>query len=235
MNKIRNIIQRDLRHILRDKSIMMIFFIPIIFWILLRFLPPIYEPLVPIMKDYRMHILAVFCILSSVLLGFVISFIILEEKDEHLIPLFSILPVPIQQFTIIRTLLIMCLGFVSSVLIISTTGLVQISFSRIFMLSFICSTTGPAITFLITAIASNKIEGVTLFKLLSFITIIPIAGLFMTSKLSLCFGILPYYWIYSVFAGNVFISMKITFLIATLYNVLFVLFSYKLFIYRVNR
>jgi hypothetical protein len=185
---------------------------------MLKYLPPIYEPYVPVLKSFRLHILATFCILSSVLPGFVMSFIILEEKDEHLIPQFRILPLSIQLFTLIRVMLIIIFGFVSSLIILLTTGLVSISILKIIVLSIITSTTGPAITFLIAGFARNKIEGVTLFKLFSFITILPLAAFFIKIKLSLLFGLLPYYWIYSCFIKNAFLSESITFIIALIYN-----------------
>lgn len=235
MKRILRIFQRDLRHIVRDKSILIILFIPIVFWFLLKFLPPLYEPLVPVLKAYRLHIIAVFCILASVLPGFVMSFIILEEKDEHLLALFRILPIPIQQFTLYRALLIMLFGFLSSFVIIWTTGLIKLSILKMFFLSIVSSSTGPAITFLITGVAHNKIEGVTLFKLFSFITILPIAAFFIKVKLSLFFGLLPYYWIYSGFIGRSFLSFNLSITIALCYNLIFFIASYRFYIQRINR
>jgi hypothetical protein len=88
---------------------------------------------------------------------------------------------------------------------------------------------------LITGFARNKIEGVTLFKLFSFITILPLAAFFINTKLSLLFGFLPYYWIYSCYIKNAFLSESITIMIALIYNLFFIIFSCQFFIQKINR
>jgi fluoroquinolone transport system permease protein len=229
------IVKSDFKNIIRDKSILMILFLPIVFWILLRFVPPYGEKYFPVMQEYRAYFLSLFCLLSPVLLGFVLSFLILEEKDQNLVPLFQVLPLSIHKFMVIRVSFILLFSFVSGLLLITTTGLIYISFWKAVALAFACSFIGPANAFIITAIARNKIEGVTFFKLLSLLLLAPIAGLFIPSDISMLFGIIPYYWIYLGFIPGNPALVSVYIFIAVGYQVVFVLSTYYLYIRKTYR
>ncbi len=229
------IVKSDFKNIIRDKSILMILFLPIVFWILLRFVPPYGEKYFPVIQEYRAYFLSLFCLLSPVLLGFILSFLILEEKDQNLVPLFQVLPLSIHKFMVIRVCLILFFSFVSGLLLITTTGLIHISLWKAVALAFACSFTGPANAFIITAIARNKIEGVTLFKLLSLLLLAPIAGLFIPSDISLFFGLIPYYWIYLGFIPGNPSMVSVYIFIAVGYQVVFVLSAYYLYIRKTYR
>lgn len=229
------IVKSDLKNIIRDRSILMMLFLPLVFWMLLRFILPYCEEYFPVMQEYRAYFLSLFCLLSPVLLGFILSFLILEEKDQNLVPLFQVLPLSIHKFLVIRVSLILLFSFVSGLLLITTTGLIHISLWKAVALAFACSFTGPANAFIITAIARNKIEGVTFFKLLSLLILTPIAGLFISSWISLLFGIIPYYWVYKGFIpGNLALG-PVYIVVAGSYQIAFLLITYYLYIRKAYR
>lgn len=227
------IIKSDFKNIFRDRSLAFIVFVPIIFFALLRFAPPIYEQYLPALIEYRAHLLSVFCILSSVLLGFILAFIILEERDQNLMPVFMVMPYSFGNLLLLRVSVIIVMGFLSSILLIVGTGLVEIPFYQAVFLAFASSLTGPSSTFIIASIARNKIEGVSYFKLFNMILMAPIAGMFIGTWHSLLFGIMPYYWIYAAYIGNpVYISSWTSLIIAIVYNLILLLLTFRLFLQR---
>ncbi|MBN1116722.1 MAG: hypothetical protein JXA77_05940 [Bacteroidales bacterium] len=224
------IVKSDIKNIFRDKSLAFVIFVPFIFLALLRIAPPVYEQYAPVMELYRAHILSVFCLISTALMGFVLSFILLEEKDQSLFPVFQVLPLPIGRLLLLRTLVIMIYGFLASLLLIFGTGLVDFGISKSILLALSCSLTGPSSTFIITSFARNKIEGVTFFKLLNTVLMLPVTGVFIKSKLGLLFGIFPHYWIFSSFVNQGFIPTNLVILISLIANSILLYLSYLLFI-----
>lgn len=229
-----SIIKADIKNIFRDRSLVFIVFVPIIFLILLRLTPPVYEPYAAILKEYRSHILAFFCVLTSGLYGFILSFIMLDEKDQGIIPLLKVLPVPAGRLMYMRSALIFAFSLLSNCILVFFSGMATYSFAEGFLLSFTSSFAGPISAFLITSLANNKIEGLTYFKLFNLVLLAPIAGLFIQSKLSLLVGIIPFYWVYAGFTESSVLSLNYLILIGLLYN-LFILWGVvKLYVKRLN-
>lgn len=228
--KVLTIIKSDLKIIFRDESLSFIMFVPLIFAGLLKFLPPWYEEYLPVLYDYRPLILAFFCILNSALMGFILSFILLDERDQQLFPVFRVMPVTFYKFLSIRVLLIMQFGFLSSLLLIYITGFIGYNLFLNVILSLSASLVGPSSTFIITTIAKNKIEGVTLFKLFNMILFVPVGGLFVKGWLSYLFGIIPYYWIYKGFYNSTGMSTAMILVVALLTNSVLLILSIKFFL-----
>ena len=78
--KVLTIIKSDFKIIFRDRSLAFLIFLPLLFWALLRFAPPIYEQYLPALREYRAYFLSVFCILSAVILGFILHALIGPES-----------------------------------------------------------------------------------------------------------------------------------------------------------
>lgn len=226
------IITSDLKNIFRDRSLSVIVFVPLIFLVLLRFMPAWYEPHVPVLATYRAHILSGFCVVSSALMGFILSFILLDEKDQNLMPVFRVMPLPAVQFLAYRVLMIMGFSFIGNMLIILFSRMVEYTLMKTILLSLACSFIGPSSTFLITGFAKNKIEGVTYFKLFNMLLMAPLAGIFIVARFSLLFGIVPYYWIYAAFIGSQFISGTMCIELALLLNGMLMMGSFYFFYHR---
>lgn len=228
------IVKSDLKIILRDASLRVIIFVPLLFAVLLRLAPPFYENYFPALIEYRPHILAFFCIITSALMGFILSFILLDERDQNLFPVFRILPFSFKYFLLIRGLLIMFIGFISSILLILSTSFIGHSFTKLLLLSFSCSMVGPSSTFIITSVARNKIEGVTLFKLFNMLLFLPIVGLFVKIPFTYFFGLIPYYWIYNGFLNNTALPDIWVLFLACFLNFLLLFVSFRFYVNKQN-
>lgn len=211
-------------------SLSIIVLTPVLFALILHFAPPYYEKYLPVLFEYRALILAFFCILSSGLMGFILSFIILDEKDQKLVPVFMVMPYPFLKLLLLRSALILVLAFASCLLLIFTTDFIEHSLLSKLTLALACSIIAPTSTFLVTSFAKNKIEGVTYFKLFNMLLIIPVAGIFVNTPLTYIFGIIPYYWVYNGFYNVTGISQSIILIIAMVLNLLLFCLVLKTFI-----
>jgi hypothetical protein len=225
------LLNSDLKNILRDRSIVFVMIAPVIILIILRVAPPIYESYFPFMVEYRPLILGFFSVLTSLLAGFMFSFMMLDEKDQCLFPVFRVTPFSFEQLILYRIVIITCLGFIFSLLLILASGLVQMKLYQAILFALLASLGGPVYSLLILSLAQNKIEGATYYKLLNMLLILPVIGMFIESPLRYLFGIIPIFWIFEAFETlSATVACFINISIGLLMQLLFLLGAYRLFL-----
>ena len=193
------LIKTDFKNILRDRSLIVIIIVPLIIGMMLRFLPPIYESYYPVMNDYRGLILGVFSVIVSLLAGFLLTFVMLDEKDQSLFQVLRITPFSFEKLTLYRIGAMGALSFIFTIALIKTSGIISMKPYQEILLAATCCLAGPTYSLVILGLAKNKIEGVTYYKLLNTLMALPIIGLFIESPLRYIFGVIPYFWIYLAF------------------------------------
>jgi fluoroquinolone transport system permease protein len=176
-------------------------FVPLIFAVSLRFAVPLIERSLPIAGGYRPHVVSLFCMLAGVFPALMLSFIMLDEKDEDLFPAFRVLPISPLRFLLARLVLVATLGFVYALIIMAGSRLVLYSLPAMLSLSSLCALLAPAATLVIVSVAGNKIEGLTVSKGLFPAILLPLAGVVAPAWWTSAFAVLPTYWIYRAFAA----------------------------------
>jgi len=202
MKKILVLIINDFKNIFRERILTVMFFIPVFFTLLLRFAIPAVAELLPVLKDYYNLLLSMVCIMSAISPAYVISFIMLDEKDEDVLTVMKIMPVAPSVFVIYRTAFIFFLGFIFSILIITLSGLSIMKAYQVIMLSLQVAMIAPTSAMIIITWANNKIEGATYYKGMNFIYALPLISFFISSLWKFAFGLIPVFWIYQSFAAS---------------------------------
>lgn len=197
--KAATIIKSDLKNIFRDPSLIVIFIVPIFLIAILRILPPIYEPFFPVMIEYRPLILGTFGLLVSGLSGFLMAFVMLDEKDQQLFEVFRVMPFSFKKLILLRILSMFITGFILCFTVIKGAGLVSLNLTQVLVLSFLCALSGPANTMLIVSFANNKIEGATYFKLLNMFIMAPMVSVFIIGAAKYLLGVFPFFWVFQSF------------------------------------
>ncbi len=192
------LLSADLKNIFRDKSLVLIFFVPLIFIALLQFVLPVIENYHPVLKNYYAVIVATFCMITSAFPAFLSGFIMLDEKENHLTEVFQIMPVPTIVFIFYRLLFNILFGFVFCFLILASNGAINFSYLEILIISVLFSFTAPFVYLLTINLASNKIEGMSVFKGLNFVLILPVISFFIDFHGEKIAGIIPTYWSYDL-------------------------------------
>ena len=232
MNKYLSILKGDLKNILRDPTLLLMLFIPFLIIFILRFGLPHFENQFPLINNYSKEIISFFALLSAVLPGFIVSFILLDEKDLQLFPVINVTPVSLSGFLVSRLAFMVILGFLSSLLLLLVNGLYTISFIKSCQLALLCSLNTPILILIISGKAKNKVEGLTLLKLATITLMLPIIIFFLDNNWEYAFVFLPASWVY-LFLDN-FQNQTLIFIIGTLYLVGMTYLGFK-FMVKINK
>ncbi len=234
--KAATIIQTDIKNILRDRTLIIILFLPVIFIAILRLIPPIYESYFPETIIYRPLILAALCLVSTSMAGFLLAFVMLDEKDQHLFHVFQVMPVSFDRLILYRMGTIITIGFIFSIVVIVGSDFIKLTPPEILLFSFLCSLSAPANTLLIVSLSNNKIEGMTYFKLLSFLMILPVIALFITNPIRWLAGIVPFYWVFtSLWKIQTLVERLYPLIIGILIHLLYISATFYLFLKRIRK
>jgi len=190
----------DFRNILRDSTLSIILFAPILITLFLRLgVPLITEVLLNKLNfDLSEHypfIASFFIMLPSMLYGFAFGFIILDERDEHLLTYFMVTPLSRTGYLMYRIASSTAMAFLFCFLIIGFSGLVKISLFKMLPVALMVSLEAPLMAFFLAGFANNKVEGLALGKGIGVLYAAPFVGYFIRSDWQLLGGIVPPYWV----------------------------------------
>jgi fluoroquinolone transport system permease protein len=224
MKTIIKLIQVDLQQVFRDKTLTSFLFAPIILILAVRYGVPWLGNIFPIVKDYY-HLIVMFAsIQTAIMFGFIISFIILDEKDENVIQVIRILPIAPAMFVFYRLAFATFFSTLGAFTILKLNGIINISVTNSVLLSMQYGLTAPFITLIVGTYANNKIEGMAFFKGIDLFLIIPILYFFLQGWVKHIFAFIPAYWTFRLFEKSVQNSDSVLFFLYGLVVYLLVIF-----------
>ncbi len=230
MNLLFEIVRNDLKLIFRDKSLMVIFIVPVAVILLCRYGISQLAPIVPELPNYYWLIIASFTMVNAAMPSYLFGFILLDERDENIDIMLRVLPVPENFILKSRVGIMIILGYIFSVLIFALNGLIHFNFIQIAAISLLFSVIPPVSTFAITAFAKNKIEAATLYKALNVLLFIPVIAFFTGDWLKYLFEIIPFFWIFETARlASLNVRPVLPFFIALFTNVLLAWFIYQIY------
>lgn len=192
----------DFKNTVRDRTINVLLFVPFIFAVFLRLAVPFIERYAPALSAYRALVLALFCMLAGIFPAFMMSFIMLDEKDESLFAAFRVLPISPRRFLLYRLTLVATASFGYAAIIVAGSGLVPFAAPTVLVLAAQCALLSPTATLIIVSVAANKIVGLTVLKGLFFALVLPAAAFVLSSGWLDLLAVLPSYWIYASFSAR---------------------------------
>lgn len=225
MNKYIAIFSNDMKNTRRDPTLLVMLWLPLLMLALLRYgLPPLIE-LVPEIKEYEGIMVVFFAVLSAMFPSYIISFMLLDEKDQNVLTTIRIMPLTPIGFFSMRMLYMFLFGLINAFVILKFNGVMEISIFKCFLISLDCAVCSPIFVFLTISFAKNKIEGVTIMKVLNVLLILPLVGFFVDHPATYILGIIPFYWIFEAFEsgqglGHFLMFIGVGFLLAALLNIL---------------
>jgi fluoroquinolone transport system permease protein len=202
MNPTLTIIQTDIKNILRDPSLLILLFVPLLIAAVLRWGYPILISEIPEISTYNMLVLALLSVSAAAMPGIAIAFAILDEKDNFLIDALRVLPVSFGDIIFYRNIAIYSFGSLAAFITISFSGISDGSIVQNIMLSFLAAAPAPLMALIPAFIAANKIEGATLAKAMNFIIVLPLPAFIFTGLWTWLLMIIPAWWIYQAFLNT---------------------------------
>lgn len=203
MKKIVTLINSDLRQIFRDKTLTVFLFAPLILIVFVRLFVPFITEQYPIIQDYHPMIMMFAGIQTAIMFGFIISFIILDEKDENVLQVIRVLPISPFYFILYRLLFATTFSTLGAFLMINLSGIAYPGLLNSILLSVQYGLTAPFITLIIATFAKNKVEGMAFFKGVDLILLLPMLSFFVAGNIKYIFSIIPAFWTYNLFNASI--------------------------------
>lgn len=228
--KLYDIAITDLKLMARDRSLTIFLIIPFLILAVLRWGIPFVISFYPEIENYLALITGVMAVVVAVFPGFILAFIIIDEKEQQVLSVYRVMPVAFKKIIYYRVLLISIIGFMYSFVILRFSEMVVFAPGQLLQTAILSSFLGPISAFLILSVADNKIEGMTYMKGINFIWIIPAAQFFIDSSWSNVFAVIPDYWTLQIInsqRGSFFI-----FLSGLLHHMVVLIIAIRLFIHK---
>lgn len=193
-------LKNDWKQIVREPIMMILFLCPVLIAIVFRLLTEFLMPMIfftfnqsftPFMP-YALSLSLIFC---PMMLGIVMGFMMLEDKDGRIIELMSVTPLTKQGYIANRLLFTVAATILHTILSYIIMGQYIFTLSTFLLLTIILSTLAIVIGLVFFSLATDKIKGLTYAKGLNLIVIFAFADLLkgdFIKTISLGF---PTYWI----------------------------------------
>jgi len=185
----------ELRKWMRDTFTAVVLFYPLLFGSVGRFLLPILEKEANLnLAPYYAVIVVSFGMMTAKILGAVVGFSILDDRDDNILYTVRVAPLSLEVFIGLKLLLIYVVSVLGTAFVMWFSNLVPISAGVLWSIAFLAGFQAPLLALLINYVASNKVEGFAAIKGLNVLVLFPIAALFFTGFKEFIFAIEPSFW-----------------------------------------
>ena len=231
----------DLKNILRDKflvyaAIVMPLMVVMISRIILHWIAPSLEETIPLAGNYAM--IFMLCVtMIPLIYGFIAAFLILDEKDEHLLTVLRVMPISRNTYLIYRMLFLSIFSFIVLLIFPPLSGLLestQFSYIEYIPVALLFTLLTPFSALMVSAFATNKVQAFAIFKISGTVFLIPLFIFLITDNLKYIFAPVPNFWAFItlkevIFTGvNDYLHLAIGFVYTiALIGLLFYIFNKK--------
>lgn len=185
----------DLRLTWREPSTRTFLFMPLVFLVLLHWGVPALLDAFPVIAPYRMLLLDGVVLQGGLMFGFVSGFLLLDEKDLRLMSVYRISPVSFTRLLLMKLSMPFTLNFLYAFACLVANPLQAFSIPAAMVAGFHFALVTPLLALMVSAIAHNKVEGLTWFKMLDLILIAPFLGFFVPGPWNKVLWIFPTHWV----------------------------------------
>ena len=200
MSKFLALLQRDVRGIYRDGFLVMMtaynLLIAVAARIVLRWVP---------IENIEVYVAPFIIITACSLVGLVFGFALVEERETQTWLLMRV--IPISQRTLAAYWLVAVGGFCFVIALLSALiyGLAPASVAGVLVFAAVTAVGAPVVMLLLGALASNKIEGMAVGKIISGSSLLLVPVFVLPSEWHVAVMWYPWYWLYlgllRVYAG----------------------------------
>jgi len=191
----------DFKNIIRDKlliSLAILYPVILIMFsqILVQFIAPGLEETIPVAGNFTIFFI-LFVTIIPILYGFIASFLILDEKDEHLLTVLRVMPISRNTYLIYRMLFLTFFSFIVLLIFPPLSGLIentQFSYPEFIPIALLFCLLTPFSAMLVSSFASNKVQAFAIFKVSATIYMLPLFTFLITDNLKYIFSPAPNFW-----------------------------------------
>lgn len=197
MKKMVMLCYNDWRNIIRERILVLFMILPMFITLLFRWIVPwvskLVMPYFDLIPFYGL-IGASLLLITPMMMGTVIGFLLLDERDEGVLMSLIVTPLAKDGYIFYRVLFPTVVSFLYCLLVVSFTHFIRVPFIALLAASFTASLEAPLIALYMAVFATNKVEGLALSKMTGIGILAPIAGYFIASPWKYIVGIIPFFW-----------------------------------------
>lgn len=191
----RSFLASEFKKWLRDPLMKFMFFYPILFGFIGRFLLPWIAKTTGFrIQQFTDLVIIILTLMTPHIYGALTGFSILDDRDDHIFTSIKVTPLSLHQFLSFRLVIVLIISFLASVFVMWFSDIGHLSFQSILTISFLASLAAPMTGLFINALSANKIEGFAVMKGTGVLLIFPVIAWFFTDKKELFFAFAPGFW-----------------------------------------
>lgn len=130
----------------------------------------------------------------AAMIGTVVGFLLLDERDDQTITALLVTPLSLTHYLGYRLLVQMLVCVVLSGVALALAGLSPMTPLQMLVSSVSAAPLAPIYALFIGSIASNKVQGFALIKALGVVVVPCVAAYFIAQPWQSAFGLVPHYW-----------------------------------------
>jgi hypothetical protein len=192
----------DLRNVIRDRFFVFAFFaypIMLILFsrIIIHLIAPRVENVFPIATNFPL-IFMFFIVIIPFIFSFISAFLILDERDEHLLTVLRVMPISRNSYLIYRMFFMSLFSFIVLLIFPLVSGLIdgtQFSYAAYIPVAILFALFTPLSALLVASFATNKVQAFAIFKIGGTVFMLPIFAFFLNlGDLKYIFSPIPNFW-----------------------------------------
>lgn len=189
----------DMRRLTRDPILMMFMVVPFLALAAVKLFLIFGEPILNVktgfvLSPYYGYILAVVLTFSPYILGTVTAFLMIDERDESIYELMSVLPIGYVGYITNRLLIPFSLSIIYTVLSYILLDIFQLSLLQVILIALLSGIQSIVVSLIMFSLADNKVQGLTYSKALNIFVFAALADLLGLKWVSTISAFIPFYW-----------------------------------------
>jgi len=195
---LRTLLATDARLLWRDPLLIWMTAVPILMALLIKIVvrgvAQLFPAVAAALPAYHPLIMGGYLMTAPGMIGFVIGFLLLDERDAGTIRALRVTPVPFWQYLMYRLIGPLVAGTAATIIGYPLTQLSPMPIVTLLPIAAVGAIAAPMLAFALAAMAPNKVAGFAVVKVLNAVNLLPIAAYFLPLPLQYAAGILPTYW-----------------------------------------
>jgi fluoroquinolone transport system permease protein len=192
------LLRTDWRNVARDPLLVLVLIVPLLLAALVRVAFPwavaVAAPYAAL-ELYAPFLLGYVLILTPMLIGGAVGFMLLDEREEQVLAAIAVTPMGKRGWLTYRLVAPVAATAFMGVPALYLSGLEPPAPARMLVIVVLAALEAPVATLLLAAFAANKVQAMALAKAGTLVVIAPFAALFVQPPWQYVAGVLPHYWI----------------------------------------
>jgi len=194
----------DLRNVIRDRMFVFLFFAyPVMLILISRIIVHLIAPRIGdkfglVGAENFSVLFMFFTIAIPMIYSFLVAFLILDERDEHLLTVLRVMPISRNSYLIYRMFFMSLFAFIVLLIFPPLSGLVEFtlhSYLAYIPVAILFALFTPFLALLVASFATNKVQAFAIFKIGGTVFMLPIFAFFLSlGDLKYIFSPIPNFW-----------------------------------------